>query len=145
MQINAKTAKEISRRASSRSGFTLVELLVVVAIIGILGTVAVINVPKWLNNARVTACREVIATIETSLNAYYADHGRLPDSLEALVSSTDDEDPYIKGGKDKLMDPWGTTIDYKPGRRGNFELRSAGPDLQPGNDDDITNDTAAGK
>ena len=86
--------------------------------------------------SRETACREVISTIETSLNAYYVDHWRLPDSLEALVEN---EDPYIEGGRDKLMDPWGTKIDYKPGRRGNFELRSAGPDCVLGNNDDITN------
>ena len=133
---------ESARRAARKGGFTLVELLVVVAIIGILGTIAVINVPKWLNDARVTACRELINTIQTSMNSYYADNGTLPDSLDALVESTDDRDPYIKGGKDKLLDPWGTPIEYTPGRRGNFGLRSAGPDQQLGNDDDITNDDA---
>jgi len=93
-------------------------------------------VDKGLDQRRVPECLEVISTIETSLNAYYADHGRLPDSLEALV---DNEEPYLIGGRDKLMDPWGTKIDYKPGQRGNFELRSAGPDCVLGNDDDITN------
>ena len=123
----------------AKAGFTLVELLVVVAIIGILGAVAVQNVTGHIAKARITATRESISTISQALTTYSLDHnGKFPDSLVTLTEGDDDNPPPIEGGEDALNDAWGNPIQYeKKGKR--FTLTSAGPDGEMGTEDDITN------
>lgn len=126
-------------RAARKAGFTLVELLVVVGIIGILGTVAVISVPRMLENARVNACRENIHAIEVALDQYNQETGRYPSEDSWKEAITGGDDPILKGGEDKLMDPWAQEIQYKLVNRKKIELRSAGPDGQFESEDDLTN------
>jgi general secretion pathway protein G len=123
----------------AKAGFTLVELLVVVAIIGILGAVAVQNVTQHIARTRIVATQEAIATIGQALTTYSLDHnGKFPDSLEALTEGDDDNPPAIEGGVDALNDAWGTPIQYeKRGKR--FKLTSAGPDSEFGTEDDLSN------
>ena len=123
---------------TAQAGFTLVELLVVVAILGILGAVAVQNVSSHIAKARVTATRETIQTIGNAITTYSIDHGgKFPDSLTVLTEGTDDNPPIIDN-VDGLNDAWGTPIQYeKRGRR--FKLTSAGEDCEFGTDDDLSN------
>ena len=131
-----------------QSGFTLLELLVVVAIIGLLvGYVA----PRYfsqLGKSEVTAARAQIDGLEKALDQYRLDTGRFPTTeqgLKALVVKPPDEPkwkgPYLR--KDLPLDPWGNAYQYKaPGTHGDYDIVSYGKDGQPGGsgeDADITN------
>jgi len=130
------------------SGFTLLELLVVVAIIGLLaGYVG----PKYfgqIGKAEVKAARAQIDGLEKALDAYRLDVGRYPTTeqgLNALVVQPGGvakwQGPYLK--KALPPDPWGKPYVYKsPGAHGEFDLSSYGRDGAPGGsgeDADITN------
>lgn len=119
-------------------GFTLLELLVVVAIIGLLiGYVA----PRYFSQvgkSEVTAVRAQIDGFEKALDQYRLDTGRYPTTeqgLNALVTKPADEPkwngPYLR--KAVPLDPWGNPYRYKsPSERGDYEIVSNGKDGQPG-------------
>ena len=124
-------------RAGSR-GFTLLELLVVVAIIGLLvGYVA----PRYFSQvgkSEVTAVRAQIDGFEKALDTYRLDTGRYPSTeqgLNALVTKPGDmpkwNGPYLR--KAVPLDPWGNPYRYKsPSEKGDYEILSLGKDGQPG-------------
>jgi general secretion pathway protein G len=124
-------------REALRQGFTLMEILIAVAIIGILGAVALPALMGNLGSSRNTAARELIANVETALNMYNMKKGRYPDSLEELTKETDDEEALLQG---EYIDPWGKEIQYeKPKGKKRPLLISAGEDGEFGTEDDITN------
>jgi general secretion pathway protein G len=129
-------------------GFTLLELLVVMVIIGLLaGYVG----PKYfaqVGKSEVKATRAQIDSLEKALDQYRLDVGHYPTTehgLEALVRKPSGENrwqgPYLK--KDVPNDPWGTAYQYRqPGEHGDFDLFSFGKDGKLGGEDesaDITN------
>lgn len=125
--------------ASMRAGFTLIEILVAVAIIGILGTVAVMNVTKNLEQAKVTAAQEAVVNIKNAVMNFYLQTKKYPSDLNALIEASGDEEPVLEGGEGVLEDPWGT--EYKYERKGSKILvMSAGPDLNFGTEDDVRSD-----
>ena len=127
-----RTAREVLRQ-----GFTLIEILVVVAIIGMLGAVAVPAYMSHLKEARVATARELIKSVETALNMYSMKHGgKYPDSLEALTQETDDEEALLQGD---YVDPWGQELKYEKQGKKRPLLTSAGPDEEFGTEDDLTN------
>lgn len=140
-------AKTAERHAPG--GFTLLELLVVILIIGLLtGIVA----PRFLNQigrSEVTTARAQLDAFDKALQAFRIDMGRFPSSdegLQALVSSPGGDPrwrgPYLKD--DVPKDPWGMPYEYRyPSTRGkDFDLLSLGRDRAPGgtgDDADISN------
>lgn len=129
-------------------GFTLLELLVVVAIIGLLvGYVA----PRYfgqIGKSEVNTAKAQIDALEKALDQYRLDTGRYPTGelgLNALVERPPNEPkwngPYLR--KAVPLDPWGNQYLYKiPGERGDYDIVSYGKDRQPGGageDADITN------
>ena len=135
--MQKKTIEEIA--SSAKAGFTLVELLVVVAIIGILSAVAVQSVTGHIAQARITATRATIQAIDNSLKTYSMSHnGKFPDQLATLTEGDDDNPPLIEGGVDALNDAWANPIQYEK-RNKRCKLTSAGPDGEFGTEDDITN------
>ena len=121
------------------SGFTLVEIMVVVVILGILAVLIVPRVLGRSDEARQAAAKHDIATLMQSLKLYRLDNGRYPTNdqgLQALVTKPtsapqpDNWKPYL----DKVpKDPWGNTYQYlSPGVHGEIDVFTLGADNQPG-------------
>lgn len=124
--------------AGSRAGFTLVEVLLVVAILGILAGVMVFSTKGRIGQTQIATCRTSIQGICTAIDVYEVDNGTIPASLDALMKKSNEMNwhgPYLKQDP---IDPWGNKFSYS--REGDeYKIISAGPDGQPGTSDDITN------
>lgn len=129
--MNRKTTPNRRRPPRRAAAFTLLEMMLVVAIMGILMSVAVWNIVGAGDKARIRATEQSIKTIESALKAYKTDKGSFPTTLQALVTS--------KLMDDKFKDSWKHDIEYRsPGANGrDYSLISAGPDGQTGTEDDI--------
>ncbi|MBV5258082.1 type II secretion system protein GspG [Synechococcus moorigangaii CMS01] len=138
----------------TEAGFTLVEIMVVVVIIGLLATVVVLNVLPSQDRARMEKARADIGRIEQAIEMFRLDMGRYPttdEGLDVLVSAP--ADPRLaarfpEGGYINRLpeDPWGGSYQYmSPGEHGRFDVWSLGADARPGGEDnnaDIGNWTA---
>ena len=136
------------RPVSRGLGFTLLELLVVVAIIGLLAGFVAPRYFGQVGKSEVATAKAQIDALEKALDQYRLDVGRYPSNelgLKALVDKPVNEPkwngPYLK--KAVPLDPWGQPYMYKfPGEKGDFDLISLGRDRAPGGsgeDADITN------
>ena len=137
--MKKKTENNIVNAA--RSGFTLVELLVVVAILGILGTIGLQGVTKHIENTRKTAAKQAVDNIRGAVTAYMIGEKKSvpPSDLKVIIDQSGDEDPYLDGGEGALVDPWDG--DYRIEVKGKrFVIISNGPDGSPNTDDDIRSD-----
>ena len=124
------------RSRDAQSGFTLLELLVVIVILGLLVTFVAPAVFKQLGNARTSVAKQSIERIAGTLDLYKLDVGRYPNSdegLQALVTQPTGvsswNGPYVQGGKPPL-DPWNNPYVYtNPSSRSghDFDLCSNGP------------------
>jgi general secretion pathway protein G len=128
----------------SSGGFTLIEIMLVVVILGILATVVLTNLSGRDKEARINATRTSISAICTAIETYELDNGSFPASMQSLVTSSGEPNwkgPYIRGGMSALQDPWGTPFTYTPKGDNDYVVTSAGPDRQMGSGDDITSFT----
>lgn len=125
-----------------KRGFTLVELLVVVAILGILATGAVVYVPRFLESGNKGAAEKDVQALKTAVTQYYTDKRKYPDNLDVLVDTSGDKEPYIEGGEGALIDPWGNKyeIKFKGNKKNSPYIVSGGPDGTIGTEDDIRSD-----
>lgn len=128
-----------SRRCRGEEGFTLVEMLVVITIIGMIMALVGPRVLNYLSDSRVKAAKIQIQSFASALDLFYLDAGRFPTSSEGLgalahpVSGIASwNGPYLKGGN-VPNDPWGNPYVYKqPAERAPYEIRSLGADGQEG-------------
>lgn len=130
----------ISRHLARQRGFTLIEIMVVVIIIGLLAAVVVPQFLGRVDDARVAKARQDIQSLETALTLYKLDNFRFPSTEQGLKALAEKpNDPAVRnwrpGGYLKRLnkDPWGNDYQYaSPGTRGEFDLSSLGADGQTG-------------
>src|SRR5690606_27990944 len=131
--------------ASRQQGFSLIEIMVVVVIMGIMAALIVPNLMDRPDQARTVAARQDIAALMQALKLYRLDNGRYPTAeqgLQALVGKSPSGQNTGRAYMDLLPDdPWGTPYQYlNPGVHGEIDVFSLGADGQAGgegNDSDI--------
>jgi general secretion pathway protein G len=132
-------AAQTRRRRNGEGGFTLIEILVVITIIGLIMALVGPRVLSYLSDSKVKAARIQIESFTSALDLFYLDTGRYPSSSEglgALVNKTSAipawNGPYLKGGT-VPADPWGHSYVYRsPGEHGSYDITSFGSDGQQG-------------
>ena len=132
---------------ANTKGFTLIEIMVVIVILGILAAVVVPNIMSRPDEARITKTKQDVRALETALDLYKLDNFNYPTTeqgLEALVTKPTippvpkryREEAYLKKVP---KDPWENEYQYlSPGEHGAIDIFSLGPDQQL-SDDDIGN------
>ncbi|HDS1159088.1 TPA: type II secretion system major pseudopilin GspG [Stenotrophomonas maltophilia] len=133
-------ARQVGGRRARQQGFSLIEIMVVVVIIGILAALIVPRLMDRPDQARVVAARQDIAVLMQALKLFKLDNGRYPSAeqgLQALVKPPQGGGampvtPYL----DRLPnDPWGHPYQYQiPGTHGDIDVFSLGADSKPGGD-----------
>lgn len=146
MTESERRTAEARRR---RAGFTLVELMVVIVIIGLLATVVAINVLPSQDRAMVGKARADISVLEQAIETYRLDNLGFPDNLQALVTPPAGlarSERYRQGGYVRRLpeDPWGNPYQYRrpSAHGGQFDVFSLGADGREGgegNDADLGN------
>ncbi|CAD5373351.1 pseudopilin, cryptic, general secretion pathway [Rubrivivax sp. A210] len=129
-------------------GFTLLELLVVMVIIGLLASIVGPQYFKQIGHSNAKVARAQIEALGQALDQYKLDAGRYPSTeqgLAALSLAPADapkwRGPYLK--RELPLDPWGTAYQYlAPGQHGDYDLVSLGADAQPGGDDEAADVTS---
>jgi len=128
-----------SRQRHQQRGFTLVEMLVVITIIGLIMGLIGPRVLNYLTESKVRAAKIQIQSFSSALDLFYLDMGRYPsnaEGLRALASAPGGisgwNGPYLKGGS-VPSDPWGHAYVYRsPGERSSYDIISYGSDGQEG-------------
>ncbi|MCE3289308.1 MAG: gspG [Caulobacter sp.] len=137
-------SQDVEDKRSRRAGFTLVEMMVVVVILGLLATVVIINVLPAQGRAMKEKARADIATLEQAVESYRLDTFAFPRGDAGLAALTTPPagvaaSRYREGGYIKRLpdDPWGHPYQYRyPGKHGPFDIYSYGADGQEGGEGD---------
>jgi general secretion pathway protein G len=126
MRLQAMVAREpVSRRAA----FTLMEVMVVVAILVVLAGVAGVFVFRSLDDANIKVAKANIKAVETACQQYKLNNGDFPQSLQELIAPPTGR-PYLQD-ESKIRDPWGREFQYNPQGNGNLpEITCQTPDGQ---------------
>ena len=135
------------KRRKSRRGFTLMEVLLVLAILVILGSLVGVSIMRMQKNANINAARSQVSFLEGVVKAYSIDIGTCPTTqqgLQALAAAPSDlknpakwQGPYLD--KQIPADPWGNDYQYEQTGPDQFRIWSTGPDGASGSEDDIAN------
>ena len=127
------------KRVRGEGGFTLIEILVVIAIIALIMSLVGPRVLNYLGESKVKAAKIQIQSFGSALDLFNLDTGRYPSSAEGLTALVQSpgtipawNGPYLKGGV-MPNDPWGKSYVYRsPGQHGPYDIMSYGSDGQEG-------------
>ncbi|WP_454918094.1 type II secretion system major pseudopilin GspG [Xanthobacter sediminis] len=140
MNVTPRRARPLSlRRRGGEGGYTLVELLVVITIIGLIVALVGPRVLGYLGDSKVKTAKIQIQGFSSALDLFYLDAGRYPSTPEGLAALVQRPSgvsvwngPYLKGGV-VPTDPWGKPYAYRaPGPNAPYEIISRGSDGQEG-------------
>ena len=136
------------QRNRRQAGFTLIEVLLVLVILVVLGTIAASSIFGAQDQANINAAKTQISLFATNVERYKLDCSTWPESLDDLIKKPSDSGvsdrwagPYLNKSK-VPADPWGNEYQYSPDGKKNsagVDIWSSGPDGQDGSDDDIGN------
>jgi general secretion pathway protein G len=121
------------RRFSCQQGFTLIEMLIVIIIIGLLASLVAPKLFTKVDTARIKTAKAQIELLSAAVDTFRLDMGRFPSSLEELRHCADPkwQGPYLP--KEIPLDPWNNPYVYKcPGEHGPYDIISYGDDGKPG-------------
>ncbi|MBL8769513.1 MAG: type II secretion system major pseudopilin GspG [Planctomycetes bacterium] len=123
----------LTRTSRRRRGFSLMELMVVIAILGILATLVATNVVPILARGRETKAKSDIKAIKEAITSYRTVHNVLPDSLDQLTQPDPKNfnETYIEEGNE-LSDPWGNPYVYQRESNSKYTIICYGADGIPG-------------
>jgi general secretion pathway protein G len=129
-------------KRKNRAGFTLLEVMVVVVIIGLLATIVAPQLIGHHDDARVTKAVVDVSQIYDAAVMFKMKKGRWPDSIEEMI---DGRPPSLRGYKTVPRDPWDNIYRAKAGETPlEWEVFSYGPDGEEGGDDDISSNNVQG-
>ncbi len=115
-------------------GFTLVEMLVVMVILGLLAALVVPQITKYMEKAKYQNAVHRLTSIENAIERYRLDLAELPSSLSSLIGNDTDNvswyGPYLKRGA--INDPWGVEFQYEIDERGGYDVVTFAKDQLPG-------------
>jgi general secretion pathway protein G len=138
MTVLQRLLRSPRRRSRGEAGFTLVEILVVITIIGLIMALVGPRVLNYLSESKAKAAKIQIESFASALDLYYLDLGRYPTTNEGLAALTQGNNapgwngPYLRGGV-VPNDPWGHSYLYRsPGQRAPYDIVSLGSDGQEG-------------
>lgn len=135
------------KRRKNRRGFTLMEVLLVLAILVILGSLVGVGIMRMQKNSSINAARAQVGMLESVVKTYAIDIGTCPTTQQGLAALSQQptdlknpakwQGPYI----DKAIpqDPWGNDYQYEQTAPDQFRIWSMGPDSASGSEDDIAN------
>ena len=127
--------QSIKRINTRQSGFTLLEMLAVIVLLGVVATIVVTQVGGNVDKGKYGAGKAQLASLNMKIESYALDMGTPPESLDALVEKPEGESqwmgPYAK--RSDIKDPFGHDFGYRyPGTHGTFDLIFYGQDGAPG-------------
>ena len=123
------------------AGFTLIELMVVITIIGLLAGITGVGVMGYLRQARIDTSKASMRTIRDAIKLYYMKNNRIPQSLSEMCGPPEDDPPLDR--EEPPLDGWNNEFQYTPKDKRNYDLVCLGADGVEGGEKDDADITLA--
>ena len=133
---------------SSQRGFTLVEVMVVIVILGMLATIVTSSLLRSGDEARISTTKMQVLEFQKTVDLYYNTNAKMPEDFTVLIEKDTTGRAYLDNLSEPPSDPWNNEYRIVPGASGRANDRivmSCGPDGQEGTEDDITSANARSK
>ncbi len=135
------TQRDAGRRTRSE-GFTLIELMVVITILGLLASIVSVNVLRSLREAKVETTKQKMMEIKHAIMLFHMKKNRIPSSLQELCGPEGDDNRFLES-EAPPKDGWDGEFIYTPRDKKNYDLMSYGSDGMEGGEDDAKDITLA--